>query len=137
MKNKETLDFLKGTAMDGIINNVTAATANTNPVEKVEVEAIAEAAPGPSVIPPVKETEVKKSSAKKAAVKSTEITSENKIFTNVRIKKVLIQQAKLILGDGKKTQEILEHIFLEFIKKNKKVLAQNIEKEIENLKSKI
>ena len=131
MKNKETLDFLKGTAMDGIIENAAAATANTNPVKKVKkVEAKAEAAPGPSVIPSVKETEVEKSSAKKTAVKG-----ENKIFTNARINKTLLKKARLILGEGKKTQEIIEHVFLEFIKKNKKVLAQNIEKEIENLKS--
>ena len=43
----------------------------------------------------------------------------------------------LIFGEGKKTRELTEHVFLEFIKKNKKVLVQNVEKEIENLRSTI
>ena len=127
MKKKETLDFLKGTTMDGIINNANAAAvANTNPVEKVATKV--QAPPGPSVsseIPP----------AKKSSTKKTAVDVEHKIFTNVRIKKSLLKQARLILGDGKKTQAIVEHVFSEFIKKNKKVLAQNVEKEIENLKS--
>jgi len=134
MKNKETLDFLKGTTMDGIINNANAATANTNPVEKVATKV--HAAPAPSVIPPVK-----KSSAKKTAINQTEVKADNdrrsEISTTIRIKKSLLKQAMLIFGEGKKTRELTEHVFLEFIKKNKKVLAQNIEKEIENLRSTI
>ena len=125
MKKKETLDFLKGTTMDGIINNANAATV-ANPVKKVATKV--QAPPGPSVssvIPPAK-----KSSAKKTAIKA-----EHKIFTNVRLKKSLLKQAKLILGEDQKTQAIIEHVFLEFIKKNKKILAQNIEKEIEILRS--
>lgn len=141
MKKKETLDFLKGTAMDGIINNATAATANTNPVKEVEkVEAKIQAPPGPSVRASVKK-EVKKSSAKKTAIKPTAIKADNdrrsEISTTVRINKSLLEQAMLIFGKGKKTREITEHVFLEFIKKNRKVLVQNIEEEIENLKSKI
>ena len=119
--------------MDGIINNANAANAATaatttvtNPVKKVATKV--QAAPGPSVsseIPP----------AKKSSAKKTTVNVEHKVFTNVRLKKSLLKQAKLILGEEQKTQAIIEHVFLEFIKKNKKILAQNIEKEIEILRS--
>ena len=52
MKKKETLDFLKGTTMDGIINDTNAANAKTDPVEKVATKI--PAAPTPSVIPQLK-----------------------------------------------------------------------------------
>ena len=134
MKKKETLDFLKGTTMDGIINDTNAANAKTDPVEKVATKI--PAAPTPSVIPPVKKYAAKKTAVKQAAVK-VDNDRRSEITTTIRIKKSLLKQAMLIFGEGKKTRELTEHVFLEFIKKNKKVLVQNVEKEIENLRSTI
>lgn len=103
----DDLDFLKGSVLESVI--------------------IKEDAP-----PTLPKTNPLKSSKKPMPL--LKATKEVVKYTSIRINKSILRKAKLIYGSDKKVMALTEKIFLEFIAKNKNILAQRIEEEINTLK---
>lgn len=105
----ENLDFLKGSVLESVV--IKEDSSPTLP-KKITLEQPKKSKPKP------------KSTVKIGPVQ----------YTSIRIDKSILKKAKLIYGVDKKVMALTEKIFLEFIAKNKKVLAQRIEEEINTLK---